>query len=131
GGVISDRTDLGADVVAALPARLTIDARPGVVYVKRGMTALGTVNSQSGASFTVNRTDDPAVPVSLSAVCVGVANDCSLREAIVKSNATASTAANPNTISVPNGTYTLTIARAAGSPPPEDARTGTLDVTQS
>ncbi len=129
GGVISDRTDLGADVVAALPARLTIDARPGVVYVKRGMTALDTVNSQSGASFTVNRTDDPAVPVSLSAVCVGVANDCSLREAIVKSNSIASTSANPNTISVPAGTYTLTIGRAAS--PNYDARTGTLDVTQS
>ncbi len=129
GGVISDRTDLGADAVAALPARVNIDARPGVAYVRRGQTALDIVNAQAGAAFTVNRTDDPAVPGSLTSVCVGVANDCSLREAIVKSNSIASTSANPNTISVPAGTYTLTIARIAN--PIYDARTGTLDVTQS
>ena len=55
-------------------------------------------------TFTVNRNDDPAPVSPIANACNGVANDCSLREAILKANATAGT----DTISLPAGTYTLT-----------------------
>src|SRR5262245_50450845 len=68
------------------------------------------------STFTVNTTTDEndanAVP-----------GDLSLREAIIKSNATP----GPNTIIVPAGTYNLTIAGTG-----EDAgQTGDLDITNS
>lgn len=122
-----DRSDLGVDATAALMVRVNIDGRPGVVYMQRGQSVPRVLMPLPDPTFNVNRTDDPTPPASLAGVCNNVANDCSLREAVLKANATAGT----DTISIPAGTYTLTIARASGSPPPEDARTGTLDVTDS
>jgi CSLREA domain-containing protein len=68
----------------------------------------------SGAPFTVTRTDDPPPD--------GCApGDCSLREAVVAANA----AAGPDQVTLPPGTYTLSI------PPdvtPNDGLDGDLDV---
>lgn len=75
------------------------------------------------ATIVVNRTDDPN-PTGLA--CAGVANDCSLRAAVIKAN----TSPGPDTITLPAGTYTLTIASTdddynfAGA----IATTGDLDV---
>jgi trimeric autotransporter adhesin len=124
-GNVMDRTDLGVDAVAALPVRVNIDGRPGVVYMERGQTTPRVLMPLPDPTFTVNRTDDPTPPASLSGVCNGVANDCSLREAVLKANATSGT----DTIMIPAGTYTLTIPRSAS--PAYDARTGTLDITDS
>src|SRR5438067_13704396 len=52
-------------------------------------------------------------------------NDCTLREAIIKANATAGT----DTIMLQAGTYTLTRPRAAS--PQYDAMTGTLNIHDS
>src|SRR5260370_36059268 len=61
-------------------------------------------------TFTVNRFDDPTPSSPIANACAGAAS-CSLREAILKSNATGGT----YTIMVPNGTYTITRARISGN----------------
>ena len=38
-GVVMDRTDLAVDAAAAMPLRVNIDGRPGIVFVPRGETA--------------------------------------------------------------------------------------------
>ena len=65
-------------------------------------------------TFFVNRTDDPT-PGTTAATCNNVSNadtssSCSLREAVLKANATAGT----DTITLAAGTFTLSIARQAG-----------------
>jgi CSLREA domain-containing protein len=84
-----------------------------VALVLLAALAFASLRSTSGAGpFVVTRTDDPPV------VTCSVA-DCSLREAIIAANAA------PGTITVPAGTYTLTIAGKN-----EDAAaTGDLDIT--
>ena len=61
----------------------------------------------SAATFNVNTTTDI---VSAGACAAQTAGQCSLREAVIESNATA----GANLINVPGGTYTLT--RSAGTP---------------
>jgi predicted outer membrane repeat protein len=75
--------------------------------------------------ITVDRTDDTAA----ASACTAAANDCSLRGAVLFANA------NPGmTITVPAGTYQLTIAGSSGSPAETDglchnANVGDLDVS--
>src|SRR5262249_54338201 len=82
-------------------------------------------------TFTVNRTDDPVVPTSAPGVpdptkfCNGAANDCSLREAVIKANLTPGT----DTISIPAGIYTLTQPRSAADH--HSSLSGTLEVQDS
>gem|GEM_PF-740140 len=93
--------------VTALPMRTNIDGRPGVVALHAGQLAPAVMMPLPDPTFTVNRTDDPVPASPITNACNGVANDCSLREAILRANATAGT----DTVSVPAGTYTLTLAR--------------------
>lgn len=70
------------------------------------------------AVFTVDRSDDTAAATG----CDDTApNDCSLRGAIIKANTTP----GADTINLPAGTYTLTIAGAGE----DSAATGDLDIT--
>ena len=124
-GIVIDRTDLAADVAAAMPVRVNIDGRPGIVFVPRGETAPQAMMPLPDPTFTVNTTSDTVDKNPGDGVCADINNKCSLRAAIMEANAFPGT----DTIMVPNGTYTLTIARAAT--PPEDASSGTLDVTDS
>ncbi|HET8888255.1 MAG TPA: hypothetical protein VFQ41_05075 [Candidatus Angelobacter sp.] len=103
---ISTRPYSGSPV-AALPMRTNIDGRPGVVALHAGQLAPAVMMPLPDPTFTVNRTDDPVPPSPITNACNGVANDCSLREAILRANATAGT----DTVAVPAGTYTLTLAR--------------------
>lgn len=73
------------------------------------------VQRASAASFTVTKTAD-----TNDGTCNA---DCSLREAIVAANASA----GPHTITIPAGTYTLSIAGANENA----AATGDLDILQS
>src|SRR6202011_2621933 len=83
---ISTRPYTGS-AVAALPMRTNIDGRPGVVALHAGQLAPAVMMPLPDPTFFVNRTDDP-VPVSpITNACNGVANDCSLREAILRANA--------------------------------------------
>src|SRR5882724_3778720 len=89
----------------AMPMRINVDGRPGIVALHQGDPAPYMVMPIPDPTFTVNRFDDP-VPVSpITNACNGVANDCSLREAVLK--------ANGDTIMLPAGTYNLTIGRPA------------------
>jgi uncharacterized repeat protein (TIGR01451 family) len=123
-GQVINRTDLAADAVAALPVRVQVDARQGVVYMARGRTEPSIVGLAGDPTYTVNRTDDPAVSNSdVGSYCMGGSNDCSLREAVVKINNARSGA---YTIMIPASyTITLTQPRVDGT---EDGTTGTLDV---
>src|SRR5262249_30995221 len=91
--------------LAAVPMRINVDGRLGVMALHQGDIAPSMSMPIPDPTFTVNRTDDP-VPAAPASTCNGVANDCSLREAILKSNG--------DTVVVPAGTYTLTIAKVTG-----------------
>jgi uncharacterized repeat protein (TIGR01451 family) len=93
--------------ITALPLRINVDGRPGVVALHQGQVAPSTLMPIPDPTFTVNRNDDPTPVSPITNACNGVANDCSLREAVLRANALAGT----DTIMVPAGTYTLTIAR--------------------
>jgi uncharacterized repeat protein (TIGR01451 family) len=118
--------------VAAIPARVNVDARPGVLAVHQGEMAPRVMAPLPDPTFFVNRTDDP-VPGTIAGTCNNVSNvdtstSCSLREAILKANATLGT----DTVQLAAGTYTLSQPRSSATPPlPYDAATGTLDVTDS
>jgi uncharacterized repeat protein (TIGR01451 family)/fimbrial isopeptide formation D2 family protein len=107
---VRGRMTLGnGPAVAALAMRVNIDGRPGVVTLNQGASEPSVMMPLPDPTFTVNRTDDPTPISPIANACAGVANDCSLREAILKANATAGT----DTVSVPAGTYTLSLARVA------------------
>ena len=79
----------------------------GLVQVLTVTFAVAAPASASAATFTVNTTNDT---LSAGACAAATAGQCSLREAVIESNATA----GANTINLPAGTYTLT--RSAGTP---------------
>src|SRR5579884_3100154 len=101
-------------VVAAMTMRTNIDNRPGIVALHQGQLAPALMMPLPDPTFFVNRTDDPA-PGTTAATCNNTSNadtstSCSLREAVLKANATAGT----DTIILAAGTYTLSIARVDG-----------------
>jgi uncharacterized repeat protein (TIGR01451 family) len=110
---ISSRPYAGSPVTA-ISTRVNIDGRPGVIALHPGQATPSVMMPLPDPTFFVNRTDDPS-PGSTAATCNNVSNadtssSCSLREAVLKANATAGT----DTITLAAGTYTLTIARQAG-----------------
>ena len=112
-----DAVAIGGAPVAVLPMRVDVSAQPGLVTLNQGQVAPMLMIGPKGPSITVNRTDDSA---SASA-CAGGTNDCSLRGAIIYANAHSAT-----TISVPPGTYTLTIGE--NDDPNADPTAGDLDI---
>jgi uncharacterized repeat protein (TIGR01451 family) len=124
---VSTRTYRGSPV-AAISTRVNIDGRPGIIAVHAGDTSLSVMMPLPDPTFFVNRTDDPA-PGTVGATCNNTSNadtssSCSVRQAILKANATAGT----DTIMVPAGTFTLTLARSNGV---YDGKQGTLEVLDS
>jgi uncharacterized repeat protein (TIGR01451 family) len=115
--------------IAGLTVRINIDGRPGIMSIHQGEAVPSMLMPLPDPTFFVNRNDDPA-PGTVANICNNVSSadtstSCSLREAVIKANATAGT----DTISVPAGTFTLTRPRAAS--PAYDAQTGTLNVNDS
>src|SRR5262249_36432088 len=111
--------------VGGLPVRINIDGRPGVMAIHQGEVAPSMSMPIPDPTFTVNRFDDPVPIAPINNACQGVANDCSLREAVLKANAVGAT----DTIMLPAGTFTLTRGRIAA--PAYDAVTGTLNINDS
>jgi CSLREA domain-containing protein/fimbrial isopeptide formation D2 family protein len=101
-GELSTRPYSGSPVTA-LAMRVNIDGRPGVVTVHQGEMAPRFMGPLPDPTFVVNTTNDGVFPGSCLAA---TPNQCTLREAIIEANATAGV----DTITVPAGTYTLTIA---------------------
>ncbi len=126
--VVSARPYSG-NPLSAIPLRTNIDGRPGVVAIHANESAPSTLMPLPDPTFFVNRIDDP-VPGAVASICNNVSNadtstSCSLREAIIKANATAGT----DTIQVPAGTFTLTQPRNAADH--HTSLTGTLEVQDS
>src|SRR3954452_14110206 len=107
-----------------------------VVALTLGMAAPVVVTTaqpalEAGPTITVDRTDDTAAAGS---ACTAAANDCSLRGAVLFANAhPGTTSVAGTTISIPAGTYQLTIAGSSGTPAETDglchnANVGDLDV---
>jgi hypothetical protein len=84
-GLIITRNDLGADAVAALPERVNIDGRPGVVFAKNGALAPYAMMPLPDPTFTVNRFDDPTPHSPITGAC-NACQRCSLREAVLRAN---------------------------------------------
>ncbi len=95
--------------------RSTIRARAGAPLVLCLAAVVLAVPSAGAATFTPTRFDDPPPDGCAPA-------DCSLREAVIAANA----AADPDTIKLQAGTYSLTV-EGVGE---EAAATGDLDVTE-
>ena len=127
--VLSTRPYSGSPI-AAIPQRINVDGRAGVLAIHAGESTPSMLMPLPDPTFTVNRTDDPAPHNPISGACNGVANDCSLREAVLKANSIA----GADTISLPAGTYTLTRPRPTNQCNPTcdfSGNTGTLEVTDT
>ncbi|MBZ0253368.1 MAG: CSLREA domain-containing protein, partial [Candidatus Methylomirabilis sp.] len=87
----------------------------GVFWAVLLAAALAAPSAALAVTFTVTKTDDTA-----DGTCDA---DCSLREAVIAAN---SAPGIRNVISIPAGTYTLSIARTTA-----DATTGDLDILRT
>ena len=121
--VLSTRPYSG-NPLAAIPVRTNIDGRAGVLSIHQGESAPSVLQPLPDPTFVVNTTVD-LVSANANACLNAVAGQCSLRQAIIEANATGGT----DTISIPAGTYTLTIARNAADH--HTSLTGTLEVQDS
>ncbi|HKA18417.1 MAG TPA: C25 family cysteine peptidase [Blastocatellia bacterium] len=104
----SSRDDLVSTIVdideaptafLALPQKL--NGHRDLIVTKGGNAIPTVIQLAPTATITVDRTDDTAAATA----CTGAANDCSLRGAVINANAAPGTV-----ISIPAGTYTLSIA---------------------
>ena len=127
-GTVSLRPYSGLPV-AALPMRVNIDGRPGVVALHQGQVAPTVFMPLPDPTFFVNRFDDPTPASPIANACnntssADLSSSCSLREAVLKANSIAGT----DTIQVPAGTVTLSRPRIANN---FTGNQGTLEVTDS
>src|SRR5260221_9554250 len=83
-------------------------------------SALGAASSADAATFTVNTTADTPDASAGNGVCSDSGGNCSLRAAVMETNALAGT----DTINLPAGTFTLNTPGANE----ESAATGDLDI---
>ncbi len=120
-GVVVRRKESLDSVVAAMPMRVNVDGRPGVVLLRESQVAPFVMMPLPDPTFVVNTTADT---VTSNGCALGNLNTCSLREAIIEANAAAGT----DTIMIPAGTYQLAIAPNLAADP-NDASGGDLDIT--
>ena len=113
--------ETGDKPVAVLPMRVNVDGRPGLVMIGKSVSHPKVMAPLPDPTFVVNRFDDPTALVADAAnYCNGGSNDCSLRQAIIKANSVSGS----DNISLPAGTYNLTITGQGESA----SETGSLDV---
>jgi hypothetical protein len=107
--------------VGAHPMRLNVDGRPGIMVLHQGEISPSSLMPLPDPTFTVDTTSD-IINTGATPCASATAGQCSLRQAIFETNAIAGV----DTIMVPAGTYTLTIADVAEK---HDATTGELSIT--
>ena len=119
-GAAHKRSELILDKapIALLSLQNSAFVRPSLVLLQNGAAAPIVVPSVPEATFLVTKTAD-----TNDGACNA---DCSLREAIVAANA----AAGADSITLPAGTYTLTIANA-GSANEDASAQGDLDINDA
>jgi uncharacterized repeat protein (TIGR01451 family) len=108
-GVVFSRAEQVNSVSAALPLRVNVDGRLGVVLVRQDGAAPFVMMPLPDPTFFPNRFDDIA-PRGTGVTCLNTtmvdgSNDCTLREAIIK--------ANGDTIMLQAGTYQLSLPKVA------------------
>ncbi|MCC6742758.1 MAG: HYR domain-containing protein, partial [Acidobacteria bacterium] len=105
--------DVEGSPIAVLSMRLNIDSRPDLVLLRKGDPAPSTIISAPLATFPVTvagDTSDGLAPYSL-------------RDAVLAANASA----GPDMITVPAGTYTLSLGTGDDDAIAQSATTGDLD----
>ncbi len=93
--------DLDGSPIAALPMKLNLSTRNGLVVLQKGSVEPSVVLPVPLATFTVNTASDTT----------SCGAPCSLRGATIQSNLTA----GPNQINIPAGTYTLSLPANNGA----------------
>src|SRR5688572_3800268 len=98
--------------VLAMPPK--VNGQRSLIMLQSESPDLATVPDNVVVTSVVDRTDD--TNAAAAQACTGAVNDCSLRGAITRANNNATDPTNPaaNHITVPNGTYLLTINGAGG-----------------
>ncbi|HJX84302.1 MAG TPA: VCBS repeat-containing protein, partial [Candidatus Angelobacter sp.] len=101
--------------IAAISMRVNVNALPGVVLLHQGQLSPVIVPAPATHTYFVNDTADPA-PAAVGTICnntsaADLSSDCSLREAVIKSN----NDGGSNTIMVAAGFYILTIGPPGGA----------------
>lgn len=109
-------------MTAAVPARVNIDGREGVIALPVGNVSPLAMGPLPDPTFIVNTTLDI---LSANACTNAIPGQCSLRQAIVEANAIGGT----DTIMVPAGVYTLTLTGPNKETAGETADYGSLNVT--
>lgn len=97
--------------VAALPMRINVDGRLGVIALHQGEIAPSMLEPIPDPTFFVNRFDDPTPTSPIANACnntsfADLSSSCSLREAVLK--------ANGDTIMLQAGTYQLSRPKVPG-----------------
>jgi hypothetical protein len=99
--------DVESTSVAALTLPTKLNGTTDVVMLSATSTELDIVPNAPNTTITVDRTDDPSgAGLTAASACTGAASDCSLRGALQFANNAAN---NNTTISLPAGTYILSI----------------------
>lgn len=106
-GQVSLRPYTGTPI-DALPMRVNVDGRPGVVALHQGEVAPSLIEPIPDPTFFVNTTLDPTPTSPITNACnntsfTDISSSCSLREAVLRSNG--------DTIMLQALTYSLTIGR--------------------
>ncbi|HMT08267.1 MAG TPA: carboxypeptidase regulatory-like domain-containing protein, partial [Pyrinomonadaceae bacterium] len=110
------------ETIAIKPMRLSVMGVPGMVVLQRGKIEPTIIMVAPQASYAVDRSDDTAAATA----CTGAANDCSLRGAVIASNALAGADIITFNAGI-NPQLTISSAGAAENA----AATGDLDVNGS
>lgn len=119
----STRLSPAGETIAILPMRLSVMGVPGMVLLQKGKIEPTIVMAAPLATFTVDRNDDTAAATA----CTAAANDCSMRGAVIASNANG-VGADIITFN-PGVAPQLTVVSGGGAE--NAAATGDLDVNGS
>ncbi len=108
GNVTALTSDSPAVGVLSMPQK--VNGTRDYVLLTEGETQAIIIPDQAGTTFNVNRTTD-SFRTPIANQCNNVADDCSLREAVIKANTISAPFAGPgHLINVPSGTYNLSVA---------------------
>src|SRR5688572_21852983 len=120
--------DVESTPVAVLTLPKKLNGTSDVVMLSSSSAEPSIVPNAPNTTITVDRTDDPAgAGLTAASACTGAANDCSLRGAFTFANLPAN---NNTTISLPAGTYILSI-NGSGAVGCDGNATGDLAANQT
>ena len=123
-GTILSRSDSSTDATVALPMRVNIDGRPGVIFLKPSIAGPSAMMPLPDPLFSVNTTADTQDVNIGDGLCADANGNCSLRAAVMEANFDSGN----DTILVPAGVYTLTLTGPNKETSGETDGYGSLDI---